>query len=85
MPSLCLSVLCATVLCQVAFDITDTFGHTLRIMACTGTATGYVSMYMKKFKKKKNCPIPYSEALPMHACLALPLNHTITCDTVIPR
>jgi hypothetical protein len=55
-------------------------------MACTGTATGNVSMYMKKFKKKINkSPIPYSEALPMHACLALPLNHTITCDTVIPR
>jgi hypothetical protein len=55
-------------------------------MACTGTATGNVSMYIKKFKKKKkNCPIPYSEALPMHACIALPLNHTITCDTVTPR
>ena len=71
---------------SLIFVITETFGHTLRIMACTGTATGNVSMYIKKFKKKKKkCPIFYSEALPMYACLALPLNHTITCDNVIPR
>ena len=55
-------------------------------MACTGTATSNVSMYIKKLqKKKKKTPIPFSEALPMHACIALPLTHTITCDTVIPR
>ncbi len=57
-----------------------------RNLACTGTATGNVHMDMKTFKKKKKKRrIPYSEALPMHTCLALPLNHTISCDTVIPR
>ena len=32
---------------SLIFVITDTFGHTLRIMACTGTATSNVSMYIK--------------------------------------